>query len=238
MGSGIYVAVSGAVSQKQALDVIANNVANSGTVGFKAQRTAFETALKGEQTKELAFVGTAATDTDSTAGNLIQTQNPLDLALVGDGYFSVNTPRGVRYTRAGNFRLDPRGQLVNGQGFAARSSSGGAITVPTDAATIAIDAKGTVTADGEEVGQLALARVASTDLIREGADLFGAKRTGGAVDASTEVVSGALEGSNVNVVRGVVDLVQVSRTYEALMSMIEAYKAVDDRTARSLGGPK
>jgi flagellar basal-body rod protein FlgF len=242
MGNGIYTALAGAVAQGNALDVTANNVANASTSGYRAERVSFHETLTQAKGNDQAYVTAAGGGTDLRPGEMRATENPLDLAVVGDGYFAVQTPRGDRYTRAGNFRLDASGTLVNGDGYAARAKGGGVLTVPPESKAIVVGSDGTVEADGIAVGQLELARFVPGALQREGDTLFSA-RAGAAplaegAGGEVEVASGALEGANFNVVRGVVDLVRISRTYEALHSMIESYKDIDARTARDIGGPK
>ena len=235
MGSGIYIATSGAVAQSKSLDVIANNVSNSATPGFKAQRAVFREQLIDAQTKEMSSVRVDAAEADFSPGVLKHTGRDLDLALEGDGYFAIDTPRGVRYTRAGEFRLDATGTLVNSVGFAARSLAGGRITVPPETQRTNVDKEGRVFADGEEIGQLELAKFRNAAMKKEGSNMFSVADGERAVDELPEVLSGAIEKSNVNVVHGVVEMVRVSRTYQALMRMIEAYQQIDSRTARSLG---
>ena len=232
MGSGIYIATSGAVAQTKSLDVIANNVANASTIGFKAQRAVFREALVNAERRDVAFVGVDPAEDDVSQGALRQTGEKLDLALVGEGFFAVDTPRGPRYTRAGDFRLDPAGALVNGAGLAARSQTGGKITIPAESSEVAVDPEGRVFADGEEVGQLEIARFRGGRRIREGANLFSIQGAEQVTEDLPEVRSGATEQSNVSTIRGVVDLVRVSRTHQSMMRMIEAYQQIENRTAQ------
>lgn len=237
MSSGIYVATAGAVAQSNALDATANNIANASTAGFHGDRVTFREALTAAQSPDVATVGAGITRVDSQAGALLPTENPLDLALEGDGYFAVTTPNGARYTRAGNFQLDDARNLVTADGFAVRGEGGAPINVPADASVISIANDGTVSADGAELGRLELARFQPGQMKREGGSLFSA--TGRALAGDPpKVRSGMLEASNVNVVRGVVDLVKVSRTYESLMRMIQGYHDIESRAARELGAPK
>ncbi|MEO8698619.1 MAG: flagellar basal-body rod protein FlgF [Kofleriaceae bacterium] len=237
MSSGIYIATAGAVAQSQALDTTANNIANATTTGFHSDRVLFREALSKAKSADLTLVGSGTSRVDSQAGALMQTENPLDVALEGDGYFGVQTPTGTKYTRAGNFHLDEARQLVTSEGLQVRGEGGAAITIPGEAKQIAIAADGTVSADGEELGKLELVRFKSSQLKRQGGTLFAA--TGKPEEGEApRVRSGMLESSNVNVVRGVVDLVKVSRTYESLMRVIQGYHDVESRAARELGGPK
>ncbi len=239
MSSGIYIATSGARAQQDSMDVTANNLANASTTGFKQAKVAFAQALTQAQgqSPDSRFVQTAEVGSDMSAGTLRETGNPLDLALVGDGFFAVDTPRGLRYTRAGDFRLDAGGQIVNVDGYPAAAQGGGAISIPEGTATVTVDSSGAVLADGAEVGRLELARFAPEALVREGSNLFVAQGAAAEGEAP-EVVAGALEQSNVNAVRGMVDLVKVSRTHQALLRMIETYREVESRAARTLGSAK
>jgi flagellar basal-body rod protein FlgF len=237
MSSGIYIAAAGAVAQSTALDATANNIANATTAGFRGDRVTFREALTSARSPDVALVGAGTTRVDSQAGALTTTENPLDLALDGDGYFGVQTPGGPRYTRAGNFQLDDQRNLVTTDGFAVRGEGGAPINVPADAVTVAVGLDGTVSADGAELGKLELVRFAPTQVKRAGGTLFSA--TGAPITGDPpKVRSGMLEASNVNIVRGMVDLVKVSRSYESLMRMIQSYHDVESRAARELGAPK
>ncbi|HMG52002.1 MAG TPA: flagellar basal-body rod protein FlgF [Kofleriaceae bacterium] len=237
MSSGIYVATAGAVAQSHALDATANNIANATTTGFHGDRVTFREALSAARSPDVATVGAGTARIDAQAGALLPTENPLDLALEGDGYFGVATPNGARYTRAGNFQLDAARNLVSSDGFAVRGEGGAPISVPAEAVQVAVAADGTVSADGATIGKLELVRFAPAQVKREGGSLFSATGRPIAGDAP-KVRSGMLEASNVNVVRGVVDLVKVSRTYESLMRMIQSYHDIESRAARELGAPK
>ncbi len=237
MSSGIYVATAGAIAQSNALDATANNIANANTTGFRADRVTFREALTAARSADVTSVNNGATTIDSRPGALSSTENPLDLALEGDGMFAVNTPNGTRYTRAGNFRLNDEHTLVNGDGFAVRGDGGSPITIPPETKSIQIAADGSVMADEVSVGKLEIKRFDQNQLERQGGSLYlarGAEQGG----EPPKVRQGMLEVSNVNVVHGVVDLVKVSRTYESLMRVIQGYHDVESRAARELGGPK
>lgn len=237
MSSGIYSATAGAVAQSTALDTTANNIANASTAGFRGDRVVFKEVLAKAKSPDLAMVSTGGSRIDVQVGTMMTTDNPLDLAIDGDGYFAIDTPAGVRYTRAGAFSLDDARRVVTTDGHPVRGGNGRPIEIPPDASAIAIAGDGTISADGVEVGQLELVKFLPTQLQREGAAMFAA--TGAPVAGDRPIVrSGVVEGSNVNVVRGVVDLVKVSRTYESLMRMIQAYHDVESRAARDLGSPK
>jgi flagellar basal-body rod protein FlgF len=240
VSSGIYIASAGAVAQSTALDATANNIANASTAGFHGDRVTFREALTQARSPDVSVVGAGTARVDSQAGALTHSDNPLDLALDGDGYFGVQSPQGARYTRAGNFRLDDQRRLVNADGLPVRGEGGATITIPPEAKQITVSAEGQVSADGEELGKLELVRFNANQMKREGSSLFSARGNPIATPDGDgpKVRSGMLEASNVNVVRGVVDLVKVSRTYESLMRVIQGYHEVESRAARDLGGPK
>jgi flagellar basal-body rod protein FlgF len=239
MGSGIYIALSGAVAQSTALDIVANNVANAGTTGFRAERQAFGTALSKASGKDSAYVQLAVTRSDTQNGAIHQTGNPLDLALAGDGFFAIDTPRGPRYTRAGDFTLDATGRIVNPDGFTARARGGGSVTIPKGAEQVTVGEDGTVYADEKKVGALELARFAPGNVVHEGGALYAAAPGAQAqVGQLPQVMAGSIEQGNFNVVRGVVDMIKIARNYEALHRMIESYREIDQRTAMNVGGPK
>ena len=237
MSSGLYIATAGAIAQSNALDATANNVANASTVGFHGDRVAFREALGKARSVDTALVDGGTASVDQQQGAMTQTENPLDLALEGDGYFGVNTAQGPRYTRAGNLQIDDSRNLVTADGMTMRGDGGAPISIPPEAKNVSVATDGTVSADGQQVGKLELARFAPSQLRREGGTLYAA--AGKPIEGDPpKVHSGVLEASNVNVVRGVVDLVKVSRTYESLMRVIQNYHDVESRAARELGGPK
>jgi flagellar basal-body rod protein FlgF len=238
MSNGIYAETAGAVAQSQALDTTANNIANATTAGFRGDRVTFREALATARSVDLSQVAVSSTRVDTQAGALTTTENPLDLALDGDGYFGIQTPGGPRYTRAGNFQLDAQRTLVTPEGFAVRSDGGGTITIPDDAKQIGVGIDGTVSADGTELGKIEIAQFAPAQITREGNTLFTATGRPTTSGDPPKVRSGMLEASNVNIVRGVVDLVKVTRIYESLMRMIQNYHDVESRAARELSAPK
>ncbi len=238
MGSGIYVAAAGAVAQSSALDVTANNIANASTTAFHGERVTFHEALARARSADVTLVGNqTATSVVQQAGPMTATGNPLDIALEGDGYFAVDAPQGVRYSRAGALHLGADGRIVNVDNLPVRGVGGAPLIVPAGTSQLLIGADGSVATEAGPIGQLELVRFAEAQLTRDGATLVAAR---GAPIAGPppSVLQGTLEGSNVNIVRGVVELVQVSRTYESLLRVIEGFQTIESRAARDIGGPK
>jgi len=231
MGSGIYVGMSGAVAQEHALDVVANNLANTNTAGFRAGRLSFEESLT--QSQQMVQVDLAATGFDKTPGIVRTTDNPLDVALVGDGYLAVETRQGLRFTRAGALRIDDQGALVTMDGSRVMGVDKEPIYAPPDVFDVYIENDGTVVGEGQELGRMAVVSLDPASIAREGSSLYTGRVVGGRPDV--EFLSGSLEQANFNAVRGMVDLVEISRLHDAQHRALEAYKQIEQRAARDLG---
>jgi flagellar basal-body rod protein FlgG len=247
--SALHVARTGLEAQDLRMQVIANNLANVGTTGFKKDRASFATLayqdarVAGQQSSgESAYatglnlgtgVGVQGTTRIDTQGSLQTTGNALDFALDGDGYFQVQLPGGqLGYTRAGNFSRSAEGLLVTTQGYALQPP----ITVPEGASAITVGADGTVSAaiagqaEPAELGQITVASFANPAGLQEKGDNFvvetaasGAAQVGPPGEGGRgHVRQGFLEASNVNVVEELVDMIEAQRAYEINSKMISA----------------
>jgi flagellar basal-body rod protein FlgF len=234
MSDGLYVAMSGAVAQERALDVAANNVANANTSGFRAERVTFEEVL-GQQ-GNLSFVTAEQATVDASRGELRSTGNPLDVAVDGDGWFAMQTPQGVRYTRSGEFRIGPDGALIDGRGNGVLEAGGNPLLIPADAKDVSVDAAGQVLADGLPVGQISIVQLNEANLRNEGGNYYTARGAVTPVE-NAQVVSGHIEGANFDPVRGMVDLIRISRNHESLHQVMTTYREIDQRAVREIGGP-
>jgi flagellar basal body rod protein FlgG len=238
MSTTLYVSGVGAKARLAQLEILANNLANADTTGFKADGVLFESALEAALADEagravgagLAFVSTGGVRANHEQGPILSTGGPLDVAIEGPGFFQVQTPDGVRYTRAGAFRVDPRGQLV-GPGHHPVVGAGGPIVVGREAARI--DATGRVLApDGRELGRLAVEEFLEPELlVREGSSLYRAP-----IDAvglpveELRLATGAIEQSNVKPTHELTQLVILQRAFEASLQALET----DDAASRRL----
>jgi flagellar basal-body rod protein FlgF len=195
------------------LDIIANNLANAETTGFKRD---FGTILELENTYQ---VGTSV---DLSPGDLVATQNDLDVAINGAGFFAVQTPQGIRYTRAGNFALSDKGDLVTKDGMPVLSSSDSPIHV--GAGSITIQGDGVVSADGNEIATLKIVNFRTTEgLQKEGFHRFlwsGSPQDIEDVPEPT-VKSGYLERSNVNSGNEMVHLMAAYRDFESVQRAVK-----------------
>lgn len=245
MSTGIWMAASGASAQITALDATANNLANANTAGYKVDQAVFQEHLiaamhVGRAAKEMRYSGVATVATDMRSGPLQVTNEPLDLAIEGDGFFAVQTPRGERYTRAGTFQIGPEGTLVTSQGYAVLDASGTPLSVPLDAKVSSFGDDGMLSVDGSDVGQLKLVKFRDLDgLEKDGDTLFRATaRSGFAEVAPVTVLSGTLEMPNVSIVKGMTDLVSATRAFEALQRAVEAFSALERRAANDIVGAR
>ena len=247
--SALQVARTGLEAQDARMRVIANNLANVGTTGFKKDRANFATLayqdarIAGQQSSgETAYAtglnlgtGVALQSTSQivTQGALDTTGNALDLALDGDGYFQVEMPGGrIGYTRAGNFTRSADGQLVTQQGYIVQP----AITVPEGAGALTVSPDGIVSAmvagDAQptELGQLQVAAFANPGGLRAIGDNFvvetaasGAAQLGpGGENGRGNIRQGMLEASNVNIVEELVEMIECQRAYEINSKMVSA----------------
>lgn len=247
--AALHIARTGLDAQDTRMRVISNNLANVNTTGFKKDRAAFETlayqvitAPGSASTSETNYAtglnlgtgvrvqGTARIDTQ---GSLQTTGNSLDVALDGDGYFQVQLPGGqLGYTRAGNFSRSPEGLMVTSEGFQVMPG----ITIPEGATSITIGADGTVSAtipgqtEASQIGQLQVASFPNAAGLQPTGDNYlietaasGAVNLGIAgQDGRGRIRQGMLEGSNVNVVEELVDMIETQRAYEVNSKMISA----------------
>jgi flagellar basal-body rod protein FlgF len=220
------------------MDVVANNVANVNTTGFKADRSLFaEHLMQGAhednfaagRDRRLSYVNDRATFHDFSQGAVEQTKNPLDVAIDGGGFFVVQTPSGERYTRDGSFQINNQGQLVNASGYPVLSSGGPITFQPTDKQiTIASDGNVTVvegsTARTDSVrGKLRLVSFAQAQrLHKEGSNLYSAADGATAApDTTSRVRQGFIEKSNVNSVLEMGRMIEVTRTYTQISAMLQ-----------------
>jgi len=234
MSDGLYVAMSGAVAQERAMDVTANNVANANTKGFRAERVTFEEVLGGQG--NLSFVTAEEATVDASRGELRSTGNPLDVAVDGEGWFAMQTPEGVRYTRAGQFRIGPGGGLIDDRGNGVLDVGGNPLVLPGGAAEVTVDMAGQVLADGVPAGQIQIVQLNEANLRNEGGNYYTARGAVAPVE-NAQVVTGHLEQANFDPVRGMVDLIRISRNHESLHQMMSTYREIDQRVVREIGGP-
>jgi|SRR5581483_7713566 len=245
MNRAIYAAASGGVAALARLDAVAQNLANVSTAGYKAERVVFRVRSLGTSGPDnldpvlretAAQAGEPLTIRDFSQGPIRPSGNPLDVALAGEGFFAVATPRGERYTRQGTFTRDAEGFLVTQHGERVEGDNGD-IQIGAGDVTIAED--GTVTSDGAAVGRLKVVRFANqATLAPEGTALFSAPPGNVAtpLDASAvQLHPQAIEGANIDPVAGMVELVDVSRGFEAYMQATRRLDEVANHAITDVG---
>lgn len=237
MDSGYYAACTGLAAQVQALDLVAHNLANLGTAGYRGQLETFRSLIAGEGAVPSNPLNAAMNDfgilggsrVDRRAGALTATGNPLDLGIAGDGFFAVQSAHGVTYTRNGGFHLTTAGQLVTAQGDPVLGEQG-PVTLPSGA--VSVSSEGTVSVDGLAVAKLRLVEFAAGENLRAVGDTLYAAPDGAALPpASTSIRQGMLEDSNVNSVEGVVQLITLQRNAEMMQRALSMFDGQLNQTA-------
>jgi flagellar basal-body rod protein FlgF/flagellar basal-body rod protein FlgG len=238
MDSGYYAACTALVARTQALDTIANNLANASTVGYRAQKNVFSSVLadanRGGQGSSLdkainTYGILSGTTFDTTEGALQKTGNDLDTAIQGNGYFVVQTSNGPMYTRDGSFQVSSNGQLITATGDAVMGDGGVITMVP---GKVSISADGTISTNGAVTGKLKIVDFpANTQLTSVGNTYYSAPANTAVTDTKSEVRQGMLESSNVNPMMGIVQLVTAQRTAEMMQRALSMFNSEIDKTA-------
>ena len=234
----LLIGLSRQVALRRELDVVANNIANIDTTGYKGSSALFEeylsSATNGNQGPPISFVRDRATYIDMSRGPVRHTGNPLDLAIDGGAFFAVQTPNGVRYTRNGAFKIDATGQIVTSDGYPVLGD-GGPIKLQPNDSQLQVSPDGTVSvregnsnADSER-GKLRLARFANINqLQKDGASMFNYLGTGQPPqDTTSKVIQGSLEQSNVKGVLEMARMIEITRSYQQISAMMQQQNATD-----------
>lgn len=205
------------------VEVIANNVANTNTAGYKAQRLLVQNQpLRTQFDDTLNYVIDRATLRDTNSGAMVRTGNELDFALQGAGYFGVRTKQGVQYTRNGSFSLNSNGDLVTQDGDTVLSNDGQPLNVPQDASQLSIDANGRLLSDKGEIGRLKVAAFKQEQaMIETGHGLYKANQPEQEA-TETRIVQGAIEQSNVRPVIEMTRLTEAVRAYQQTANMMQS----------------
>lgn len=238
MDSGLYAACAGLMARSASLDTIASNLANASSSGFRGQRNIFGTVLAeakhhgkmsalNQVTNSYGVL--SGTDMDQTQGTLTRTGNDLDAALEGPGYFKVQTPTGVAYTRNGSFQVSSTGLLTTASGDAVLGQNG-PIRLARGAVTIGAD--GTVSSGGAITGKLMVVDFSpSTTVSSRGGSYYTAPADGERVATATNIRQGSVENSNVSPIDGVVSLITAQRSAESMRHVLSMLDSEMDKTA-------
>jgi flagellar basal-body rod protein FlgF len=230
------IALSAQLALLRQTDVIANNLANLSTTGFKGQHVLFAEYLgqAADGTSE-SFVQDLGTIRDPSQGSIAETGNPLDIAIQGGGYLAVDTPLGQRFTRNGHFQLDADGQVVTSQGYPILSDGGSPLTVPQGSGQITIGADGNVTTPQGAIGRLQVVTFDNDQALTPTANgLFSTDQTPQPA-TNAKVVQGALEASNVQPIIEITHLIAVQRGVEYAKDFTDTQSSMTSSAIDRLG---
>jgi flagellar basal-body rod protein FlgF len=241
MVSGKYSALSGAVAREQNLDNISVNLANVSTTGYKKSRVSFQSILRGaqqiKQAQGINYTRIKENYTDFSPGPIKETDAPLDLAIHGDGFFKVQGPNGILYTRRGDFTLDAGGGLLTAEGKQVLDDANSPITIPnTNTSRISISSLGMVSvldSSGaqSDVGKIGIVNVDDPLKLKKESDTTFSLKDG-AQEVPIElpdVIQGAQEVSNVNMAAEMADMINNQRTFETYNKMLKSYATIAEK---------
>ena len=235
MDNSIYIMLSKQTMLFREMDVRANNLANVATTGYNRQAMVFNPyEINAGNNEKMSFVKNAETFRDTSAGAFQPTGNPLDMAIQGKGYFSVETPLGTRYTRAGNFQIDREGTLITSDGYPVLDDAGQHIQFEENDTDIVVGEAGNISVKGVERGTVGVVEFENEQqLERAGNTLFRADATPVAAEKFA-VQQGTLEGSNVQAVSELTGVIELSRQASATSKFIENMYDLERKASTTL----
>jgi len=243
-----YVALSAQVALQKQLDVVANNIANVNTTGYKGDRELFQSYVEQLAVPggAVSFVQDRATYIDRQEGAISKTGNPWDVAMKGDGFFGVSSGGGLLYTRDGHLQIGQDGTLLSAGGLPVVGPDKQPIQVPTDASNPEIKADGSISVvvngAAQEIGQIGMFRPTDPLAMRKsGNSLFSAPPNGmlpiESGDQGASIVQGAVEGSTVQPIAEIANLTELSRAYDRLQTLISDDNDREQKMIQTLGQP-
>jgi flagellar basal-body rod protein FlgF len=235
---GLYVALSSQVALERRLTTIADNVANAGTVGFRATGVKFEDLVSGMGKGAMSFVSTGETYLSTASGGMKETGNPLDMAVKGDAWFGIQTPQGLIMTRDGRFTIQPNGQLVSIEGHPVVDAGGAEIILDPQAGPPVVSADGIIRQGGNLVGGIGLFEFnPGANFVRYGnSGVVPPVEPQPVVDRiDVGVMQGFVENSNVDPVLEMTRLIQVQRAFENMAALTRNSETTLDEAVKALG---
>lgn len=237
-----YIALSNQVALYRQMDIIANNIANVNTTGFKAQSPLFEEFLaKPDVFKrefEYSYVADIGIFRDFDDGTMVNTGNQLDVAINGPGFFQVVNDNGDElFTRGGRFSVDNVGRLVDGNGNPVQTAGGGEIIIGDEARTISIARDGTINVDGEAIGTIGIFEFENRQLLEKQGDLYYRPTADLEAEAAAEsaLIQGYFEGSNVNAITSISNMIRTQRAFEATQALLDEEHEKVEKLLQRLG---
>lgn len=232
MADGVYVSMSGAAARAAQLEAVADDLANAQTTGFKASRPAFATFLPDEGQGQLAYSAVVGNSVDTRPGATMVTGLPTDVLPDGGAFLAVAAGDGTTaFTRNGRLVADGSGRL-SVLGRTVLGIDGQPLIIP-EGSSWSVDGQGTVLANGQEIGRLALFQL-SGDVERRGESLYAPGANGQAMAVEASVRTGELELSNVNPLASAVQMISAQRSFDTSMQAVQTYRRMDER-ATELG---
>lgn len=223
MDNAFYTTLTRQSGLMREMQSLANNIANASTTGFRAEGVMFAEHVKalGPDASSLSMATATVRDTLMTQGALAQTGGAFDLAIEGDGFFLIEAPGGQRLTRAGMFGPNANGDLVTADGYPVLDAGGAPVFVPQGVGQVGIAPDGTISADGQPIGQIGLfVPIDQNEMTREGGVMFAAP-AGVQPALDGRMLQGFLESSNVNPILEIGRMIEVQRAYELGQSFMD-----------------
>lgn len=232
----VYIMSSNMIGQRERLSTVADNVANVNTAGYKRQTLDFMEIVSRQQMTDVgSFSHHNGTTFEFAQGALQPTDNPLDVALLGEGFFAIQADGQVKYTRNGHFTVDPTGQLVNDLGQPVLDANNAPINIPADSTKISITPEGTIANQNGQIADLGIFNFADTTrLTRTGNSSYIAEGQPALVVEEPQISQGFLEGSNVNSVEETVKMTELARAYQSANKLVKSIEDLEQRAIRSL----
>lgn len=234
MDNSIYVALSKQVATERQLNMLANNMANSSTAGYKAGSMMFSEFLVKDAHGKTAYALDHGVGRNNAQGALESTGNPLDLAVQGKGYFAIQTDQGERYTRAGNFTINAQGQLSTQSGHLVLDNSGQPMTFEPEDEKIIVFSNGKLEVDGEERGQVGVYEFENENSMKYVSDnLYSSPEQPTAME-EPKVAQGMLEQSNVQPILEITKLITVQRNFTSAAKFISDMYDLQENAVRTM----
>lgn len=238
--SSLYVGLSGQITLQRRLDTVAQNVANSSTAGYRAENVKFGSLISNAGHVPVAYATTQSTTLSRRTGEIVSTGNPLDVAVSGDAWLSIETPAGPAYTRDGRMRMLPTGELQTLTGRPVLDDGGAALTVNPRGGPVEIGRNGVIQQSGRQVGRIGLFTIDKAAALKRFDDA--AVIPDRAADPVTDfniagVVQGYIERANVNPVLEMSNLINVSRAFDAISTAMSDTEDTLRRSIDTLGAP-
>ncbi len=241
MQTGLYVSLSSQIALDRRMATLADNVANSTTVGFRATEVKFNQVVSDQKTANVAFVSQGDEFISTRNGGLTETGGQFDFAIKGEAWFQVETPSGPTLTRDGRFTLTDAGELVTLNGYPVLDAGGGPIQIDANAGQVLLSADGQLNQGGRPVAALGIFEAdLSAGFVRAGnSGIIPTNQPQPIVDrVDAGVVQGYVEESNVNAIGEMTQLIQVTRAFENIAALMRSSEDSMSEAVRTLGGSK